>query len=143
MRERRRDYELLFIISPLQSGEEQIAAVTQRVAQAVSAMGGEVTATDTGSPWGRRKFAYPIREYAEGEPSRRNFTEGFYVLMRFNSPSNRLGELERSLKLNDSVLRHLLTLVELRGKTPPELVASGASDADEADDSDEDDDEDA
>jgi small subunit ribosomal protein S6 len=110
VRERRRDYELLFIISPLQSSEDQIQAVMQRVQQTISSIGGEVTATDNGSPWGRRKFAYPIREYAEGEPSRRNFTEGFYVLIHFTAGSTRLGELERSLKLNDSVLRYMLTL---------------------------------
>lgn len=134
MRERRRDYELLLIISPLQSSEEQIAAATQRVQQAVAAIGGEVTGTDTASPWGRRKFAYPIREYAEGEPSRRNFTEGFYVLLRFSAASNSLGELERTLKLNDTVLRYLLTLVEQRGKAGNALVASEVATSDSTDD---------
>ena len=132
MRERRRDYELLLIISPLQSSEEQIAAASQRVQQAVAAIGGEITGTDTASPWGRRKFAYPIREYAEGEPSRRNFTEGFYMLLRFNAAANSLGELERTLKLNDSVLRYLLTLVEHRGKGANALVASEVATSDGA-----------
>jgi len=127
VRERRRDYELLFIISPLQSSEEQIQAVIQRVQQVVSSIGGEVANTDTGTPWGRRKFAYPIREYAEGEPSRRNFTEGYYVLITFNAGSTKLGDLERSLKLNDSVLRYMLTLVEKQGRPAPALVAEGAA----------------
>ena len=38
-----------------------------RVHQAITTAGGEVTSTDQSAPWGRRKFAYPIREYAEGE----------------------------------------------------------------------------
>jgi small subunit ribosomal protein S6 len=116
VRERRRDYELLFIISPLQSSEEQIAAATQRVQQFITNAGGEVTNIENSAPWGRRKFAYPIREYAEGEPSRRNFSEGFYVLIRFSAASTALVSIERALKLNDSVLRYLLTLVEQRGR---------------------------
>ena len=116
MRERRREYELLFIISPLQSSEEQIAAATQRVQQTITNAGGEVTSVENSAPWGRRKFAYPLREYAEGEASRRNFSEGFYILLRFTAASTALVAIERSLKLNDTVLRYLLTLVEQRGR---------------------------
>jgi small subunit ribosomal protein S6 len=122
MRERRRDYELMFIISPLRSSEEEINTSIGRVHQAITAAGGEVNSTDQGAPWGRRKFAYPIREYAEGEASRRAFTEGFYVLCHFNLPATRIPDLERSLKLNDSVLRYLLTLVDAHGQ----LASAGA-----------------
>lgn len=135
MRERRREYELLFIISPLQSSEEQIQAVIQRVQQTIGSIGGEIISTDTGTPWGRRKFAYPIREYAEGEPSRRNFTEGYYVLTTFSSVSTRLGELERSLKLSDAVLRYMLTLVEKQGRAALAVVAEGPAQDVDADDS--------
>jgi small subunit ribosomal protein S6 len=135
MRERRRDYELMFIISPLRSSEEDITTSISRVHQAIAAAGGEVANTDQSAPWGRRKFAYPIREYAEGEASRRAFTEGFYVLCHFSLPAARIPELERSLKLNDAVLRYLLTLVDARSQLatagPP--VALGAiADAEEA-----------
>jgi small subunit ribosomal protein S6 len=83
---------------------------------------------DQSPPWGRRKFAYPIREYAEGEASRRPFSEGFYVLCHFNLASTRIPEIERSLKLNDSVLRYLLTLVDARtlGKPRPVAASAGA-----------------
>ncbi len=101
MRERRRDYELMFIISPLRSSEEDITTTVNRVQQAITVAGGEVTTTDQSAPWGRRKFAYPIREYAEGEASRRAFNEGYYV--------------------------YLLTLVDTRVQaTPPAAVALGA-----------------
>src|SRR5215510_9545553 len=149
MRERRRDYELMFIISPLRSSEEDITTSIGRVHQAITAAGGEVNTTDQGAPWGRRKFAYPIREYAEGEASRRAFTEGFYVLCHFSLPAARIPELERSLKLNDAILRYLLTLVDARGQVAPAgpSVALGAADtngsaADEDVDEDEDEDED-
>jgi small subunit ribosomal protein S6 len=127
MRERRRDYELMFIISPLRSSEEDITTPVNRVHQAITVAGGEVTTTDQSVPWGRRKFAYPIREYAEGEASRRAFNEGHYVLCHFSLPAARIPDVERSLKLNDAILRYLLTLVDTRVQaTPPAAVALGA-----------------
>jgi small subunit ribosomal protein S6 len=144
MRERRRDYELLFIISPLRTGEEEINSAINRVRQSITAAGGEVTSVDQSAPWGRRKFAYPIREYAEGEASRRPFNEGFYVLCHFNLSTSQIPAIERSLKLNDSVLRYLLTLVDVRGQAAPKAstVAVGADTADtDADDLEEEEDE--
>jgi small subunit ribosomal protein S6 len=130
MRERRRDYELLFIVSPLRSSEEEIANTVNRVRQSIAGAGGEMTDVDQSPPWGRRKFAYPIREYAEGEASRRPFNEGIYVLCHFNLASTHIPEIERALKLNDSVLRYLLTLVDPRtlGKGRP-VAASAGEDA--------------
>ena len=126
MRERRRDYELLFIVSPLRSSEEEIANTVNRVRQAIASAGGEMTDVDQSPPWGRRKFAYPIREYAEGEASRRPFNEGYYVLCHFNLASTQIPEIERALKLNDSVLRYLLTLVAIRSQGKPQPLAVGA-----------------
>jgi small subunit ribosomal protein S6 len=129
MRERRRDYELLFIISPLRSGEEEITTAINRVRQAITSAGGEVTGVDQSPPWGRRKFAYPIREYAEGEASRRAFNEGYYVLCQFNLAAARVTDVERTLKLNDAILRHMMTLIETHGQPPAPVAAvpAGAS----------------
>jgi small subunit ribosomal protein S6 len=127
MRERRRDYELMFIISPLRSTEDDITTTINRVHQAITAAGGEVASTDQTPPWGRRKFAYPIREYAEGEASRRAFSEGYYVLCHFKLPAAHIPDLERSLKLNDAVLRYLLTLVDGRSQTAAPVAALARS----------------
>ena len=150
MRERRRDYELMFIISPLRSSEEDITTAIDRVHQAITSANGEITDTDQGAPWGRRKFAYPIREYAEGEASRRSFNEGFYVLCHFNLPAARITDLERALKLNDAVLRYMMTLVDSRNQPSAsgETVSlsapasNGADEDEDSDDVDEDNDED-
>lgn len=138
MRERRRDYELMFIISPLRSSEEEIANTISRVHQAITAAGGTVTNTEQTPPWGRRKFAYPIREYAEGEASRRAFTEGFYVLCHFNLATTNVPEVERALKLNDAILRYLLTLVDARGQGLSSSSLSLSSDAEEEEEEEED-----
>jgi len=144
MRERRRDYELLFIVSPLRSSEDEIANTINRVRLSIAGAGGEMTDVDQSPPWGRRKFAYPIREYAEGEASRRPFNEGIYVLCHFNLASTRIPEIERALKLNDSVLRYLLTLVDPRTLVKGRPVATaagtevGAAGIDEIDEAEED-----
>lgn len=118
MRERRRTYELMYIVSPLRSAEDEIAGVIDRVRGSIASAGGEVTSTNHAPPWGRRKFAYPIREYAEGEASRRSFSEGYYVLCHLTLPTSQVPTLERALGLNDSVLRYLLTLVDSTGAAP-------------------------
>lgn len=141
MRERQRTYELMFIITPLRNSEEEINATISRVQQSAAALGGEITNVDHGPPWGRRKFAYPIREYAEGEASRRAFTEGYYVLCHLRLPTTQVGELERALRLNESVLRYLMTLVDAKGQPVPAGTAAGGAiledeeeeDVDEAD----------
>lgn len=137
MRERRRDYELMMIVSTLNAGEAEITAVTDRVQKAITDLGGTVTEVDNGPPWGRRKLAYPIREFVEGEPYRRVFNEGFYVLLRFNLPAAQITEVERVLKLTDAVLRHLLTLVDPRVKIVPvstAIVDDGIDDEDDEED---------
>jgi small subunit ribosomal protein S6 len=123
----------MYIISPLRSGEEQITAAINRVHQTITNLGGEVTTAEHGPPWGRRKFAYPLREYTEGEASRRSFTEGYYVITRCQLGTRQIPELERLLKLNDTVLRYLLTVVEAKGAVAPLIVPD--IDVDDADDS--------
>lgn len=115
MRERRRDYELVFIISPLSANEEGVAANIERVRQSIESAGGEVTEVNQTAPWGRRKLAYPIREYVSGEASRRNFTEGYYVLLHFSISAAKIVEIERTIKLTDTILRYLITVVETKG----------------------------
>jgi len=100
MRDRKRDYDLLFIVSPMRSSEDEIAATIERVSQQIATVGGTVNGVQQTSPWGRRKFAYPLREYAEGEASRRVFNEGYYVLVNCTLPTTQIRELERVFKLN-------------------------------------------
>jgi len=118
MRERLRDYELMIVVSPLRSSEEDVNATLTRIQQSLASVGGELTSSDFSAPWGRRKMAYPIRRYAEGEASRRSFNEGFYVLIHFTLATAQITEFERQLKLNDAVIRYLITLVDHRGQQP-------------------------
>lgn len=122
MSDRRRTYEMMFIISPLHATDEDLPGVMNRVQQTIEAGNGEVSSVNYNSPWGRRRLAYPIRAYAGGEASRRSFQEGFYVLMHFSMVSSHIIELERTLKLSDAILRHLITLLdEPKGIPLPDL----------------------
>lgn len=93
-----RDYELAFVIRP-DLEDEAFDAVTEKVAGYIQATGGEVTKTDV---WGRRRLAYPIRKYVEG----------YYVLMQAQMNANALTELERNLRLNEDVMRHLVVRLD-------------------------------
>ena len=59
--------------------------------------------------WGRRQLAYPIGP-------REN---GYYVVARFHADPKGLPEYERALKLDDSVLRYLITSFENEVGAPP------------------------
>ncbi len=52
--------------------------------------------------WGRRQLAYKIGRHENG----------FYIVARFAADPATLPEFERSLKLDDGVVRYLITLYE-------------------------------
>ncbi len=89
-----REYELMYVLTP-DLPEEAVAAATERVSALITNRGGEVTKVDN---WGRRRLAYPIRKHLDG----------YYTVMRFKLDAQRTEELDRSLRLNEQVLRHLI-----------------------------------
>jgi small subunit ribosomal protein S6 len=97
-----RDYELMVIFHP-ELSEEDIASEVQRVEANVAAVDGTVRLVNRETPWGRRRLAYPIRHGS------RDVRDGVYVLYYLTTESGRLADLEREIKLNDRIIRHLLT----------------------------------
>jgi small subunit ribosomal protein S6 len=65
-----RDYELTVVISPSVADDEVTATLEKKVSQLITERGGSITEV---KPWGRKKLAYPIK----------NYTEGNYVLTLF------------------------------------------------------------
>ena len=90
-------YEVLYIIDPAQ-GEEGIAALVEKFKAMVEAEG---TLSNV-DEWGKRRLAYPIND----------LTEGYYVLMNFETNPAFPAELERVMKITEGVLRSLTTVVE-------------------------------
>lgn len=93
-----RAYELGFII-PISVHESETKTVIEMVQSWIKDLGGEVTNVDY---WGRRRLAYLVQDYREG----------YYVFLQMNFPTNKVGELENNLKLNDQVIRHLVVRLD-------------------------------
>ena len=89
-----RDYELVVIISP-EVVDEEIPAAIDKINQFIVERGGAITEVNQ---WGRRKLAYPIRDFMEGN----------YVLTQFKMEPRLTAELEASLGISEEILRHLL-----------------------------------
>ncbi|OQA41283.1 MAG: 30S ribosomal protein S6 [Chloroflexi bacterium ADurb.Bin325] len=89
-----RDYEMVYIAVP-QLDDEGLATLNQRVAGWIAAANGAVTDTNV---WGRRKLTYEIRKQ----------TEGIYVQINFQLVPSATRELERNLRLDEQVIRHLV-----------------------------------
>lgn len=89
-----RSYEMVFIVRPDLEGDE-LDAVVNEVQELVSRNDGEITKVE---PWGLRKLAYPINDQQEGR----------YLLMTFELEPSGVRNLERVLRLKESVLRHMV-----------------------------------
>lgn len=94
-----RPYEIVIIYNPGLESEEAYDAQIERFSSLVTDNGGEVVQVDK---WGRRRLAYEIQ----------GLTEGYYVVMRFNAEPAAASELERVLKITDTVARHLLVRLD-------------------------------
>jgi small subunit ribosomal protein S6 len=77
---------------------DDLTALIETVKELVTRSGGQVIQV---KPWGVRRLAYPIAGHWEGQ----------YVLMHLDLVPQSVAELERSLKLSENILRHLITLV--------------------------------
>lgn len=90
----RRDYEIGFILNP-EVSEEQTRAILERIEQIVATYDGQVLKVNQ---WGRRKLAYPIEHHRDG----------FYVFIDTILTPETIAELDRTLKVSEEVLRHLI-----------------------------------
>ena len=95
-----RDYELGVIINP-EVGDEQARALVERVTQIIGGYGGQVVRVNA---WGRRRLAYPIEHHRDG-------LYFFYDLML--EPQT-VAEIERDLRVNEDIIRHLMKLRDSR-----------------------------
>jgi len=93
-----RDYELMVVLTP-ELDDAGVEETTERVRTLVTARGGEVTDLQ---PWGRRRLAYPVNR----------FRDGFCAVAKLKLEPTAAEPLERSLRLNETVIRHLLVRLD-------------------------------
>ena len=87
-------YELLFFVDPAASAEVRAGAM-KRIETAITANGGTIDNVDD---WGKRKLAFEVDK----------LTEGDYTLINFHADPNDIAELDRVLRINDAVKRHMI-----------------------------------
>ena len=100
-------YETVLIIDPAVD-EAGVDKQVEKYSALIKSHQGEIALVEK---WGRRKMTYPIN-------SRR---EGFYVCLQYNSPAALPAELNRNIRLDESIIRHLT----IKGHVPS-IVAAAA-----------------
>ena len=100
-------YETTFILEP-GLDEGKIGEEIERVSQWVKDLGGEVLEVQR---WGKKRLAYEIGRKRDG----------VYTLLLYQGPGAMVKEIERRLRLNESVMR-VLTVMHV----PPELTVAKA-----------------
>ena len=107
-----RNYELVCILDP-QVGEGQYEQVVEKYEAHLEENGGQVARIDN---WGLRRLAYT-------STSLKNRHQGYYVLYQFAAEPTAIEGIEQTLKLDEAVLRYLVTAVEGEFIHVPQLAA--------------------
>ncbi|MAF38711.1 MAG: 30S ribosomal protein S6 [Chloroflexi bacterium] len=107
-----RHYELVVVLSPMLN-QEEVSQTWDKIKGFISTREAEISHEEQ---WGTRRLAYPIRK------GQHRFLEGSYHLTRFATEKAFNIELENFLKVDDEVLRSLVTVT-----LPEEELAAQAA----------------
>jgi small subunit ribosomal protein S6 len=92
------NYELMVIFTPVLSDDEYKAA-QKKYEALVKDAGGEVS---NSKPWGLKSLAYPIAKK----------TTGLYWVMEYSAPTSFNEKLKIQLLRDESVMRHMFTVLD-------------------------------
>ena len=84
-------YELMVILNP-EIDERTVAPSLDKFLKVITNDGGSIDKVDI---WGKRRLAYEIQKK----------TEGIYAVVNFTATSAATQELDRQLKLNETIMR--------------------------------------
>jgi small subunit ribosomal protein S6 len=93
-----RQYELVYIVSP-ETSEQETTDLHTQIENIVQRFTGTIEKTEN---WGRRKLAYEIGHHREGT----------YVVETIRGSGELMKEIDRRLRVIDSVIRHLIVRVD-------------------------------
>jgi len=93
-----RQYELVYIVSP-DASEQTVAELHAQIEQIVQRFNGVLDKTEN---WGRRKLAYEIGHAREGT----------YVIETISGAGEMMKEIDRRLRVTDTIIRHLTVRVD-------------------------------
>src|SRR5215469_3442491 len=103
-------YENIFIARQDISGA-QVDALADTFTQLVADNGGEVKKREN---WGLRNLAYRMRKNRKGH----------YVLFNIEAPAPAIAELERTMRINEDVIRYLTIRVDALEEGPSAVMQS-------------------
>ena len=95
-----RSYELTLVISGSVKAEKR-SPVLESINKKIAGFGGQVKTTDE---WGLKDLAYPIAKQLSG----------WYAHLAIEMPSDGVAKLDKELKENENLLRHLIVKLEIR-----------------------------
>ena len=93
-----RGYEMVLILNP-ELTEDKFNASLDNFSKLITDMGGAIAEVQQ---WGKRKLAYPIKQFSEGN----------YVLTRFQLQPAMSKDVEAKLHISEDILRHLLVRLD-------------------------------
>jgi small subunit ribosomal protein S6 len=93
-----REYETIFILRP-DTPQDGILSVNNRVKGVIDQMSGKLLKLDN---WGKRKLAYEVRKQLKG----------IYLYWRYLGSSGVVEEIERNLRMLDTVIRYYTVVVD-------------------------------
>ena len=96
-----RGYEALIILKAAGT-EQELAQSAAALEEPIKKLGGQV---EHSQGMGRRRLAFRIARQSEG----------YYHLLRFTAPTERVSELKRLYRLNDAVVRFLIITADGNG----------------------------
>jgi small subunit ribosomal protein S6 len=97
-----RIYEELFIVKP-DAPEEQVDAYISQLKELIAGGKGSVEKVEK---WGKRKLAYRVARFDEGQ----------YVLIQFSSGPELVKEIERRMRVTDQVIKFLTVRIDEKQK---------------------------
>src|ERR1700704_6355139 len=106
-------YENVFIARQDISGA-QVDALADGFTQLIGEQGGEIKKREY---WGLRNLAYRMKKNRKGH----------YVLFNIESPPAAIAELERTMRINEDVLRYLTLRVDQLEEAPSPVMQSRGS----------------
>lgn len=105
-------YESVFIVRQ-DASSQQVDAIAEGLSKLVKENGGEVPKTEY---WGLKTMAFRIKRNRKGH----------YVLFNIDAPWDAVAEMERNMRLNEDVLRHLTLRVTQLEEGPSAMMRAKA-----------------
>ena len=93
-----RQYELVYIVTP-DASEQDVTDLHTQIEQIIERLKGTLDKTEN---WGRRKLAYEIGKHREGT----------YVVETISGSGELMKEIDRRLRVTDTIIRHLTVRVD-------------------------------